>query len=81
MAQIFTESLGGVGSPTEFTEFTEQTGRECLPQIAQIFTDPLGAWEVSHRIHGIHRIDWQRRSPTESTEFTELQTHTICENL
>ena len=25
----------------------------------------------SHRIHGIHRIDWQRCSPTEFTEFTE----------
>ena len=25
----------------------------------------------SHRIHGIHRMDWQRCSPTEFTEFTE----------
>ena len=25
----------------------------------------------SHRIHGIHRIDWQRCSPTDFTEFTE----------
>ena len=39
----FTESVGG---PTEHTEFTEQTGREGLPQIARILTDSLGAWEV-----------------------------------
>ena len=26
-------------SPTEFTEFTEQTGRDILPQISQILTD------------------------------------------
>ena len=54
-------------TPTEFTEFTEQTGREysptdftdlhryLLPQISQIYTDIY-----SHRIHGTHRTDWQR---------------------
>jgi hypothetical protein len=70
-------------TPTEFTEFTEQIGREysptdftdlhryllpqnsrnsqnrlaenILPQISLIYTDIY-----SHRIHGIHRTDWQR---------------------
>ncbi len=65
-------------TPTEFTEFTEQTGREYYPTD---FTD-LHRY-VLPRIHGIHRTDWQRifshrfhrftqiSTPTEFTEFTE----------
>ena len=93
-------------TPTEFTEFTEQTDREyyptdftdlhryllpqnsrntqnrlaenILPHISQIYTDIY-----FHRIHGIHRTDWQRIlshrfhrftqifTPTEFTEHTE----------
>jgi hypothetical protein len=57
-----------------------------LPQISQIYTDIY-----SHRIHGIHRTDWQRIfshrfhrftqifTPTEFTEYTEHFAY-ICVN-
>ena len=101
-------------TPTKFTEFTEQIGREysptdftdlhryllpqnsrnsqnrlaenILPQISQIYIDIY-----SHRIHGIHRTDWQRIfshrfhrftqifTPTEFTEHTEHFAY-ICVN-
>ena len=120
----FTEQTGREYSPTDFTDLhryllpqnsrnTEQIGREyyptdftdlhryllpqnsrnsqnrlaenILPQISQIYTDIY-----SHRIHGIHRTDWQRIfshrfhrftqifTPTEFTEFTEHFAY-ICE--
>ena len=82
----FTEQTDREYYPTDFTDLhryllpqnsrnTEQTGREYYPTD---FTDIY-----SHRIHGIHRTDWQRIlshkfhrftqifTPTEFTEYTE----------
>ena len=46
LAEMFSHRIHGIHridwqrcSPTEFTEFTEQTGRDVLPQISQILTD------------------------------------------
>ena len=121
----FTEQTDKEYSPTYFTDLhryllpqnsrnTEQTGREysltdftdlhryllpqnsrnsqnrlaenIIPQISQIYTDIY-----SHRIHGIHRTDWQRIfshifhrftqifTPTDFTEHTEHLAY-ICVN-
>ena len=48
--------------PTEFTDFTETNGVEEPPTD---FTDAhrwLGCVWFSHRIHGFHRNEWQRRA-------------------
>ena len=36
---VFCVFRGNICSPTDFTEFTEQTGRDVLPQISLILTD------------------------------------------
>ena len=55
-------SCTNMNYPTEFTEFTETSGREELPTD---FTDAqrtLGCVGFSHGIHRIHRNFWQRRA-------------------
>ena len=50
------------GPPTDFTEFTEASAGDSLPQIAQICTDSLGA----------------KDPPTDCTEFTEAANFRGC---
>ena len=85
-----TEQTGREYYPTYFTDLhryllpqnsrnsQNRLAKNIIPQISQIYTDIY-----SHRIHGIHRTDWQRIfshrfyrftqifTPTEFTEFTE----------
>ena len=50
MSQIFTDAAAWEEPPTEYTDITEPTAENILPQISQIYTDIY-----SHRIHGTHR--------------------------
>ena len=50
-----TNSAWCVGSPTEFTEFTEPSAWEYSPTDCTELTEPL-AGEASHRLHGLTQM-------------------------
>ena len=47
MSQIFTDAAAWEKPPTEYTDITEPTAVNILPQISQIYTDGLGAEELT----------------------------------